>query len=184
VGLFNILVLVVVVLLIPTAYAGKIGAPYAPTFNPAIKQGFKHIKLGNEDTLVDLGAGDGRVMLQALDLGANAIGYELSPIMWFITWFRLKFSPPARGGARGGGRIYMRNFYKQKLPPQSTVIFAFLMPQNMHKIKELLLKQHFPHGKYFLAYAFPLPDVAPLKVVKANKCAPLYVYNLQSLTKS
>lgn len=173
--IFSLLVLAFVILLIPTAYAGFIGAPYAPTFSPAIEQAFDYIKLGPNDTLVDLGAGDGKVLLAAAKRGANSLGYELSPIMWTVVFFR------ALGNKKI--KIKLRNFYKQSLP-DATVVFAFLMPKNMEKVRQYLAKQTLPNGKYLLVYAFPLPeDTKPLHIIKAEKCAPLYIYDIKALVK-
>ena len=173
--IFTLLVIIFLILLIPTAYAGFIGAPYAPTFTPAIKQAFDYIKLGPLDTLIDLGAGDGRVLIEAARRGANALGYELSPIMWAVVFLRTLGNKKIK--------IKLRNFYKQSLP-NATVIFAFLMPKHMGKVRQFLSRQSLSHSKSLLVYAFPLPPNAePLHVVRAPKCAPLYIYNLRGLTK-
>lgn len=171
-----ILLIAAIVLLGPTAYAGIIGAPYAPTFRPAYRRAFEYIKLGQADTIVDLGSGDGKVILAAARRGATGIGYELSPIFWFLSFIR------GLGNQKVSFR--MRNFYKLQLPAETTVVFAFLMPEHMDEIKQLLAKQTLPHAKYFLAYAFPLPEaIKPLHIVHEPKTARLYIYDLKSLVK-
>ena len=82
------LLLAAVILLIPTAYAGLIGAPYAPTRMRAVKRAFELLDIGVQDTVVDLGVGDGKVLLAAAGRGAKAYGYELSPIMFLIAFLR------------------------------------------------------------------------------------------------
>jgi hypothetical protein len=171
--LFGIAIFAVLAVLIPTAYAAKIGAPYVPTFTRALTQTFDFIALGPADTLVDIGSGDGKVVLQAARRGAAATGYELSPIMWLIG--ALRALPVKRA------RIIYGNFYKKQLG-DATVVFAFLMPQNMDRLRRYLAQQVIPGGKYFLSYMFPLKGVEPLKVVRAPQCGPVYVYNLQELT--
>jgi hypothetical protein len=193
VNLVLLLILTGVALLIPTAYAGKIGAPYAPTARRAARRAFDSIKLGPEDFLVDLGAGDGSILLDAAARGASSLGYELSPIMWLVIKIRAFFSPCRRGSdsrseSRGWEckKIKLRyaNFYKQTLPPETTVVFSFLMPQNMSKVKDFLARQSLPQARYFLSYAFSLPDVEPLHMVHTPKCARVFVYDLRQLTKS
>ncbi|MFH1353822.1 MAG: hypothetical protein ABIH36_00880 [bacterium] len=181
--IFILLVLAFVILLIPTAYAGFIGAPYAPTFSPAIKEAFDYIKLGPKDTLIDLGAGDGKVLLAAAKRGAHALGYELSPIMWTIIFFR------ALGNRKV--KIKLRNFYNVSLakacrakPGGRSVVFAFLMPKHMEKVRQYLARQTLRGGKYLLVYAFPLPaEVKPLHIIHAPQCARLYIYDIKRLTK-
>ena len=163
------LIIIGLILLIPTAYAAKIGAPYAPTFSAAIKQTFDYIELNDKDLVVDIGAGDGRVLLAANQRHAKALGYELSPIMAAIIWLRALGKPHVK--------VRMSNFYKQKLPSQTTIIFAFLMPENMARVKDFLAKQDLPNLRYILVYAFPFKEVEPLHIVHAPKCARLYIYH-------
>lgn len=171
-GWLQIFILGGLALLIPTAYAGWIGAPYAPTRLRAVRRAFDEIELGEGDALVDLGVGDGSIVLEAARRGARAQGYELSPIMWTIARIR------AIGKQRAA--IKFGNFYKKPLA-DATVVFAFLMPNNMSRVLEYLRGQQVPKGKYFLAYAFPFPDIEPLTVIKEENCAALYVYDLQAL---
>lgn len=168
----TILILIGVGLLIPTAYAGLIGAPFAPTRSRMFKAACDAIHLGPSDVLIDLGAGDGRVMIETARRGAKAVGYELSPIMWFIAKLRV--------GKRG--EVRFGNFYKQNLS-EATVLFAFLTPKTMPSVKKQLAQQIIPNGKYLLVYAFPFRDVEPEKVVTLPRQGAIYIYDLQKLTK-
>lgn len=177
-------------LLIPTAYAGWTSAPYVPSLMPAIKKAFDYIKLSEDDVVVDLGAGDGKVVREAALRGAQARGIELSPIMWLVAWLRttVSFLPLSKGKNKKGyfssrPRIVFGNFYNASLA-DATVVFAFSMPANMPRIRRFLSQQVVPHGKYFLTYAFPFKDIQPQHVVKVPGCAALYIYNLPALTKS
>lgn len=161
--------------LIPTAYAGWTSAPYVPSLLPAIKKSFDYIQLNEDDAVVDLGAGDGKVVREAAQRGAQARGIELSPIMWLVARFR------TLGHART--KIIFGNFYTASLA-DATVVFAFSMPANMPRIQRFLSTQVVPRGKYFLTYAFPFKDILPLHVVRVPNCAALYIYDLPALTKS
>lgn len=161
------ILIIVLALLIPTAYAAWIGAPYAPTTLAVVRKGLQELGIDESDVVVDLGAGDGGILLTAAAHGSRAIGFELSPIMWLIakvrTWGKKNIT------------LHFQNFYQQKFP-QATVIFAFLMPANMARVRQLLRSQPLPQLKYVLAYAFPFPDIEPLHIIRESKCAPLYVY--------
>lgn len=181
-GWFSILLLLGVAALIPTAYAAKIGAPYVPTYRRAIIAAFDFIRLGANDTLIDLGAGDGKVVRLAAQRGAAAYGFELSPIMWLIAVLGTLRYPNAH--------VYLRNFYRQNLniarrqqPSQRSVVFAFLMPQNMERVRRYLERQSLPLGGYFLSYMFPLKSEEPVKVIRVPRCGPVYIYDLRRLTK-
>jgi len=166
-------IIIVTVLLIPTAYAGWIGAPYAPTRLAVVHKAFDGLGLDSEDYLVDLGAGDGGIMREAAARGMTTLGYELSPIMWLIAWVRTRRLPRSR--------LRYQNFYKAKLPEQTTVIFSFLMPTHMTQVFESVARQELPRAHYFLSYAFPVPNTEPALVVREKNCAPLYVYDLAAL---
>lgn len=163
-----VIIIVGLVLLIPTAYAGYIGAPYAPTRRRAIEHAFDLLAVGKGDVVVDLGAGDGKVLLAAAQHGAVAIGYELSPIMWLITWFRTITTPAIT--------IRWRNFLRAKLSPKTTHVFMFLMPEHMAKLQRYITHQHLPHLKFVLSYSFPIPDLPALHVVETDKAGRIFVY--------
>lgn len=167
-------IIAVLALLIPTAYAGKIGAPYAPTRRKSIRKVFKKLGIGPEDIVVDLGAGDGSVVIEAARKGATAYGYELSPIMFVIAWVRALFQPNAR--------IKFGNFYKQDIS-DATVIFVFLMPENMPRLKRYLSTQDMLQAKYCVVYAFPFKDVQPMDMIQERRVLPMYVYDMKELTK-
>ncbi|MEX0649737.1 MAG: hypothetical protein WD200_01960 [Candidatus Andersenbacteria bacterium] len=172
---FLLLVAGVLVLLIPTAYAGKIGAPYAPTRRASIRKTFEQLQIDADDVVVDLGAGDGSVVIEAARKGAQAYGYELSPIMFCIAWSRSLFQERAR--------IRFGNFYKQSIS-DATVVFVFLLPQNMPRLKAYLATQSIPAGRYCIAYAFPFQDMPALTTIREKRVLPMYVYDLQELTNS
>lgn len=191
-----IFLIILIILLIPTAYAGYIGAPYVPVRRPALKKAFDKLQIGLSDTVVDLGAGDGGVLAEAARRGAGAIGYELSPIMWIIAWIRLSiFLPLTRGGPRqrrGEGlsttekrrsqpQILLKNFYRQTLPPDTTIIYAFLMPKNLPCLLNYLATQKLPRAKYLLSYTFALPNTPPRDIIQTPAHGAIYVYHAPDL---
>lgn len=178
---FLILLLIGLGLLFPTAYAAKIGAPYVPAHTKPVRKTFSCITIGEQDVFIDLGAGDGKLVLAAAEKGAQARGYELSPIMWVIAWARAQWWSWRNRGKKKP-QIYLRNFYTQNLT-DATILYAFLLPQNMERLKNYLAKQRLPKARYMLVYAFPFKNVAPLQVLKEEKCLPMYIYDLKELTQ-
>jgi tRNA G46 methylase TrmB len=60
------------------------GAPYVPTRRRDISTAFdKLYKVGAQDTVLDIGSGDGLVLRAAARRGARAIGYEINTLSWF-----------------------------------------------------------------------------------------------------
>lgn len=73
-----------------TLYAIYSCAPYVPTLNRLVTNMLDMAEVGGKDTVVDLGSGDGRIVMAAADRGAKAVGYEINPILVLIGKWRLK----------------------------------------------------------------------------------------------
>ena len=74
-------------ILVPALY----GLPPIPTKPERIQKALKLANLQPNETLYDLGAGDGRVLfVAARDFGARAIGIEVGPIQCAVIWLRAK----------------------------------------------------------------------------------------------
>lgn len=166
------LILIALAFLIPTGYAAVIGAPYAPTKIAPVRLAFDMLQIGAQDVVIDLGVGDGKIVLEAGKRGAKAIGFELSPIMYAVAWWRF----------RGKKNIELRygNFFKKPIA-EATVLFAFLMPKHMKTVEKFIAKRKSEKLRYVLIYAFPFKDLTPIHVIREKKCAPLYIYEAQSL---
>ncbi len=159
--------------LVPTAYAGFIGAPWAPTRIASIKKAFHDIGIDEKDMVLDLGAGDGAILLQAASCGARAIGYELSPIMWIVCFIRTVRHKRIT--------IQYGNFYHAVLPAETTLVFFFLMPKHMEQVRKYLAAQQLSDQTLVLSYAFAFQHITPARVYREKKCAPLYLYELSAL---
>ncbi len=157
------------VLLLPTAYAGIIGAPWAPTRMAAVKKAFDDIGISEKDIVIDLGAGDGSILAEALRRGARAAGYELSPIMWAIAMIRSR------------GNVVYGNFFKKKLMSNTTVVFFFLMPKHMKAVGAYIASQKLKGKTLVLSYAFPFKEIKALTIYREKNCAPLYLYEVSEL---
>ena len=165
--------LIISVFLIPTAYAGFIGAPWAPTRMNSVKKAFDDMEVGEKDLVVDLGAGNGAIIREAAKRGAHGVGYELSPIMWIVGILNtLK---------QKGARMVYGNFFKKVLPKKTTIVFLFLMPKNMNQVGGYLSKQPIDNKTLVLSYAFPFTEVKSMNTFREKNCAPLYLYEMSAL---
>jgi len=103
-------------ILIPAFY----GLPPVPTKPERIQKALKLANIQSNETLYDLGAGDGRVLfIAARDFGAKAVGLEIGPIQCALIWLRATASG-------FGNRIQIRweNFYKANLK-DADVVFVY-----------------------------------------------------------
>jgi len=112
-------------ILIPALY----GLPPVPTRPERIGHALKLANLQPEETLYDLGAGDGRVLLiAARDFGAKALGIEIGPIQCALVWLRAMASGL-------GSRIQIRwgDFYKADLR-EADVVFVYATSKEVTKL--------------------------------------------------
>jgi cyclopropane fatty-acyl-phospholipid synthase-like methyltransferase len=73
-------------LLVPALY----GVPWVPTREARIRKALQLAKLQPGESLYDLGAGDGRVLLiAAKEFDAQAVGIEIGPVQCALGWMRI-----------------------------------------------------------------------------------------------
>lgn len=141
--------LAVVILVVCFGVVLLVGAPFLPTMKPQIQAALELAELKPGQTLLDLGSGDGRVLIAAAKQGINSVGYELNPIMVLIAWLRtIKY--------RKNVRIIWGDYW-QKPWPKHQAIFTFLLPRLMPKLdKKVMQSKHKPVK--LLSFAFAIPD--------------------------
>lgn len=124
-----------------------IGPPYVPTLKRDIEQLFSDIKLGKNDFLVDLGAGDGRILLSATDYGARVEGVEINPFLVMLAKWRLK---------QQKGVVKVGNIWRYSLPTEVTHVFVFPAEVYMNKLEQYLEMEKKRLGKRFwvICYGF------------------------------
>jgi hypothetical protein len=146
-------------LLIPALY----GVPWVPTREKRIRRALQLAELGAGETLYDLGAGDGRVLIMAArEFGARAVGIEIGPVQCLIGWLRIWFSG-SRHGLRPerSRRTRMRcaNFYKSDVS-DADVVFVYATSSQTSKLLPMLERQLHP-GARVVSIAADFPDWQP-----------------------
>lgn len=142
-----------------------VGPPYLPTLAPQIQTALELIDLQPGDTLLELGCGDGRVLLAAARRGLKVVGYELNPVLAAVAWLRTR-------RYRRQVRIVWGNLWRQPWPP-ADAIFVFLLGKFMPKLDKKILD--YPHKPVKLvSFAFKLPRRRPTAVKSGVY---LYIYN-------
>lgn len=144
-------------LIIIFGFVVAFGAPYLPTLKPQIKVALDMLDLKPGETMVEIGSGDGRVLLAAAQRGWNAVGYELNPILVVIArWHTRKHHKQVR--------VIWGNALSKKWPPTDGVyIFGIdrIMPKVYTKIT-----QSINHPVKLASFTFTLPGEKPLRVEK------------------
>lgn len=132
------------------------GAIYFPTTFPVVKQMLKLGQVNAKDTLIDLGSGDGRILIAAAHLGAKAIGYEINP---FLVWKSRRLIRQAK--LEKLAKVYWRSFWKADLS-QATIITVYLFPNLMNRLQRLLEKK-VHHSLRVVSNKYPFPHLLPFQ---------------------
>lgn len=152
--MIELLAIISAVLLVCFAGVLFVGAPYLPTLTPQVEQALKLAELKPGQTLIELGCGDGKILLAAAGQGANAIGYELNPLLAVVAWLRTR-------RCQGRVKVVWGNFWLQKWPP-AEVIFSFLLPKYMKKL-DTKITQEYRRPVKLVSFAFEVPGRLPDK---------------------
>jgi SAM-dependent methyltransferase len=146
-----VFVLALLWILVPALY----GLPPVPTKAERIQKALKLANLQPNETLYDLGAGDGRVLLiAARDFGAKTVGIEIGPIQCALIWLRLTASG-------FGNQIHVRweNFYKADLK-NADVVFVYATSKEVVKLAPHLERQ-MKKGARLVSISADFPEWEP-----------------------
>ena len=142
------LALAVIILMLSFGAVLLFGAPYLPTLTPQVKAALELSELKAGDTLLELGCGDGKVLIAAAKLGINAIGYELNPFVAIVAWLRTR-------KYKSKVRVVFGNFWTADWPKVDAV-FTFLLPKYMTKLDgKMSAYKHKPTKLISNAFAIP-----------------------------
>lgn len=124
------------------------GAPYVPSLKPHMNAAFDLLDLKKGDQLLELGAGDGRVMLEALARGYQVTGYELNPILALIAWLRTR-----RYGKRA--RVVLGDAFHARWPKDTKAVYLFGVQHLAARVDRRLQGNH---GVKFATVGFEVPE--------------------------
>ena len=147
------------------------GAPYVPSRKRQLAIAFEDLyPLSSQDTLVDIGSGDGIVLREAAKRGARAIGYELNPVLVLISRLLSRQQP--------GVTTRLADFWFVSLPTETTVVYVFGESRDIAKMAKKVRDeaQHLQKVLSFISYGFIVPGLEPEK-----KVGPYYLYRFTPL---
>jgi len=126
------------------------GGPYTPIPYSHLRKLLVNLPLTERSRLVDLGSGDGRVLIEAARHNrVICVGYELHPLVHLIASLRVYFK-----GLSDQITLHRRSYFDSNLS-DADVVFVHLLP---HGLRRLLghLRQSCRSDTLIVSYGVPL----------------------------
>jgi Histone methylation protein DOT1 len=123
-------------LLAPAALAqdGRGDVVYVPTPQVTVDEMLRMAKVGPSDYLIDLGSGDGRIVITAAKkLGARGFGVDLDTYL-----LKIANDSARKEGVADRARFIEQNLFETDLSP-ATVITSYLLPEMNLKLRPKIL---------------------------------------------
>ena len=141
------------------------GAPFLPTLKKNVKPAIELMDLKPGQTILELGSGDGRVLIAAAEAGLNAVGYELNPLLVIYSLIKTR-------KYKNNIKIIWGNYWNKKWP-KADGIFVFLLNPYMEKLNTRII-QTYANNIKLVSFAFKIPN----RVIDKEKDGLfLYKYN-------
>ena len=158
---FAIHVAALAALSLPPARALEPRVPYVPTPQDVVERMLEIAKVGPHDYLIDLGSGDGRIVVTAArKYGTRGFGVDLNPER-----IRESTENARRAGVSEKVAFYQRDLFETNLA-DATVITMYLLPQVNIELRPRLLE--LKPGTRLVSHDFDMGDWKAEKEVKMD----------------
>lgn len=166
----TIFLLMLVVLGFYFIYSLMISTPFYPSRIKALDKAFDEldIEANKNKKFIDLGSGDGRVVLWAAKKGFDAYGVDENPYLILLSRIRTVLF---HRGLSKHAHIIHGSFNKIDLS-EYAVIYMYIYPKHMESLKEKL-KKEMSKDAVILSNTFTFKDVEPIA-----KSGHFYIYKL------
>ncbi|XP_055059906.1 ATP synthase subunit C lysine N-methyltransferase [Misgurnus anguillicaudatus] len=134
----------------------KVCLPFVPATTTQIQNVIKALQ-SRSGSLVDIGSGDGRIVIAAAKRGFKAVGFELNP--WLVLYSRYK---AWREGVHHSTSFHISDLWKVSFSEYSNVVI-FGVPQMMEQL-EVKLQTELQGSAKVVACRFPFPTWTPDEV--------------------
>ena len=142
----------------PTKDAG----PYVPSPQSVVADMLRYAEVGPNDFLIDLGSGDGRIVLTAAKVfGARGFGVEIKDDL-----VRSSNEAAQKEGLAERIRFMKQDLFKTDMS-QATVITMYLLPDTVNLLKDKFLNELRP-GTRIVSHDYPLTGWIPEKYVQMD----------------
>ncbi|XP_006634672.1 ATP synthase subunit C lysine N-methyltransferase isoform X2 [Lepisosteus oculatus] len=149
----------------------KVCLPFVPATPAQVENVLKALQT-RTGSLVDIGSGDGRIVIAAAKRGFRAVGLELNP--WLVWYSRYR---AWREGVHRHTDFYISDLWKVSFSQYSNVVI-FGVPQMMAQLEDKLQRELQPPAKV-IACRFPFPTWVPAQVTGEGMDT-VWVYDARS----
>ncbi|KPV64915.1 MAG: putative cobalt-precorrin-6Y C(15)-methyltransferase (decarboxylating) [Candidatus Bathyarchaeota archaeon BA1] len=142
----------------PSPSIQRFKVPYVPTSMETAKRMLEIAKVGSEDVVYDLGCGDGRILILAVEeFGAKgAVGYEIRKELYKSTQLRIEHR-----GLQGRIRLVNGDLFEADLS-KATVITLYLNGSANERLKPKLERETRP-GTRVVSHDFEISEWQPTR---------------------
>jgi len=142
----------------PTKDAG----PYVPSPQSVVSDMLRYADVGPNDFLIDLGSGDGRIVLTAAKVfGARGFGVDIKEDL-----VRRANEAAQKEGIADRVKFVKQDLFKTDIS-QATVVTMYLLPDTVNMLKDKLLSELKP-GTRIVSHDYPLTGWIPEKYVQMD----------------
>ena len=163
IGIIGLVIVIGVIIFLSISFYITIfgGGPFVPTKMKAVHKVLKAAKIEKGQRVYDIGCGDGRfVHFAAKDYGADSVGFELDPFVYFLAKLRQKLW-------KWQGIVKRGNFLKHDFS-DADIIVCYLLPKTLAKYQKKFDKE-LKKGTRIVSYAFHIGDWEPKKLIPREK---------------
>lgn len=155
--LFITALLLTIVHNVMSLYGGFRFAPYVPTAQDRVEIMLRLARISPGKKVIELGSGDGRILIGAAKQGAQAIGFETDPYLVVKAKLYAKFH-----SVSDAVEFRCADIWKQTWPHDTEIVFVYGLPRFMGRVWEKACKELRP-GTKIISNAFPVPGVTPIQ---------------------
>lgn len=132
----------------------RLDVPYVPTSQTTVDEMLKIAKVTAKDYVIDLGSGDGRIVVSAAKLGATAMGVDINPQ-------RIKESHEnaKAAGVTDKVKFFQQDLFQTKFS-DATVLTMYLLPSVNLRLRPTILNEMKP-GTRIVSHDFDMGDWKP-----------------------
>jgi len=136
------------------------------TNRDVIQRALKLAGVKKDDLLYDLGCGNGDVLIEASKLGAECVGYEISPYYYILSKLRTwRFK---------NIKVKYQNI-NDVILSEADIVYVYLLPEFLEKLTPKFKKELKPSAR-LISIGFPIKDLeSSQKIIFKNRVIFIYL---------